>query len=254
VAQTVAALASTACFVVHEVYCRIEHCLLFNGDAKDITDVRSKAEALGQCAGWLDAHVPNARRVPCESSAKATQDAATGNGIAAIGTETAGALYGVRTLERGIEDNHENTTRASVTRSPLPHSAPEAPRLGPCVELEARSLTCSWLLRAGFVLLARTASGPSLMAVTGGVRSPFRTLLRFSPQDGAESLPAALAALARRAIPVLSVVPVPTGAPWLKTYVVEVSGHREDAAVGAALDELGRLCSSTRWLGSYTSA
>lgn len=106
---------------------------------------------------------------------------------------------------------------------------------------------------AGFLLVTKQEPPPALSAVTGGVRSPFRTLLRFSPQDGAESLPAALAALSRRAVPVMSVVTRPAGGSWRKTFLVECAGHREDAAVGAAVDELRRLCSSTRWLGSYLS-
>ena len=76
--------------------------------------VYSHAQSLAQCNGWLNRHLPGVERVQVGSNAEAARRAAKEKGAAAIAGEAAGALYRLKALARGIEDNPHNTTRFLV--------------------------------------------------------------------------------------------------------------------------------------------
>ncbi len=107
-------LAETDLKIVAESYLPIEHCLLSRAGLGAITEVHSKDQALGQCRDWLRRHLPQARLVDCESTARAVQIAAERDGVAAIASELASEKQGVPILERGIQDRSDNVTRFFV--------------------------------------------------------------------------------------------------------------------------------------------
>ncbi len=79
-----------------------------------VTQVYSHAQSLAQCRGWLDTHLPEARRIPVNSNSEAAGRAATEKHAACVAGEAAAALHHLQRLETRIEDDPENTTRFLV--------------------------------------------------------------------------------------------------------------------------------------------
>jgi chorismate mutase/prephenate dehydratase len=98
-----------------EVELRIHHCLIGKMDALErVVRVCSHGQALAQCRGWLDEHLPEAERIPVASNAEGARRARDEQGSAAIAGETAAEVYGLNILVREIEDRADNTTRFLV--------------------------------------------------------------------------------------------------------------------------------------------
>lgn len=76
-----------------------------------ITTVVSHPQSLSQCAAWLNAHLPLAKRETAISNAEAARLASEREGCAAIAGEGAAAEYGLEIRVAGVEDDPNNTTR-----------------------------------------------------------------------------------------------------------------------------------------------
>jgi chorismate mutase/prephenate dehydratase len=128
-----------------EVELRIHHCLMGKMDALPrVLRVCSHSQALAQCRGWLDEHLPDAERVPVASNAEGARRARDEQGSAAIAGETAAEVYGLNILVREIEDRPDNATRCDRV-------APIAPRCccrSAIPSLLARCIGCSSHWRA----------------------------------------------------------------------------------------------------------
>lgn len=83
-------------------------------DVRVIRRVYSHPQSLGQCAGWLDRHLPGVERRQASSNAEAARLASVEEGAAAIAGEAAAARYGLNVLARSVEDDPNNTTRFLV--------------------------------------------------------------------------------------------------------------------------------------------
>ncbi|MFI4913585.1 MAG: prephenate dehydratase [Steroidobacterales bacterium] len=98
-----------------EVELRIHHCLMGRMDALEkIVRVSAHAQALVQCRGWLDEHLPLAERIAAASNADGARRARDEVGTAAIAGETAADVYGLNILVKEIEDRPDNSTRFLV--------------------------------------------------------------------------------------------------------------------------------------------
>ena len=97
-----------------EINMKIRQCLLSKTDKANIRIVYSHAQSLGQCRNWLQEYLPGVETVAVVSNSRAADLAAHEEGAAAIGSELAAEVYGLRVLERGIQDNPNNTTRFLV--------------------------------------------------------------------------------------------------------------------------------------------
>jgi chorismate mutase/prephenate dehydratase len=98
-----------------EVELRIHHCLMGRMDALErVLRVCSHSQALAQCRGWLDEHLPEAERVAVASNAEGARRARDEAGTAAIAGDTAAEVYGLNMLAREIEDRQDNSTRFLV--------------------------------------------------------------------------------------------------------------------------------------------
>lgn len=107
-----------------EVQIAVHHGLLANCTPKNVRRIHSKPEIFGQCRTWLATQYPGAELIPAASSSRAAQTAAqecqTALSIgmepatAAIGSELAGRIYGLKVLFPRIEDNPNNITRFFV--------------------------------------------------------------------------------------------------------------------------------------------
>ncbi|NTV94469.1 MAG: prephenate dehydratase, partial [Thiobacillus sp.] len=76
--------------------------------------VYSHAQSLGQCAGWLNDHLPGVERVAVASNAEAARMASEHPEAAAIAGERAAEQFGLTIVVPGVEDIVGNTTRFLV--------------------------------------------------------------------------------------------------------------------------------------------
>ncbi len=103
--------------IVGEEVLRVEHCLLAI-DEVPLTDIRqiySHPQALVECMKFVS-KLPNCQALPYPDSAMAVKKVKDEKdpSIAAIASEEAGRLYGLKVLHRNIEDQPNNYTRFLV--------------------------------------------------------------------------------------------------------------------------------------------
>lgn len=117
-------LVETKLKAVREIYLRVRHCLLAlpGQSLDDIREVYSHPQALGQCIEFLHKRLPRAKAVSYYDTAGAAKMLAEQKkrGAAAVASATAGELYRLESLARGIEDNPRNTTRFLAFSSKAP--------------------------------------------------------------------------------------------------------------------------------------
>ena len=98
-----------------EIYMEIEHSLFsLEDDLSKIRVIYSHPQAIAQCRGWIQKNLPGVKIVETLSTAEAAEKAAKKRGTAAICNEWAGDIYGLKQLEKGIQDNPVNITRFFV--------------------------------------------------------------------------------------------------------------------------------------------
>ena len=114
VIETLDALIDSNVKVCAEVLMAIHHSLLGNCSLEEIEKIYSKPEVFVQCRNWLSATFKEAQTIPVASTAKAAQMAADEPRAAAIGSNVAAELYGLRIICENIEDIANNITRFLV--------------------------------------------------------------------------------------------------------------------------------------------
>jgi len=106
---------NTSLHICGEVELRVHHFLLGRMKGfEDVARICAHPQAIGQCRGWLDEHLPNVERVPVSSNAEGARRARDERGTAAIASDTAAEIYGLDVLAPKIEDSQDNTTRFLV--------------------------------------------------------------------------------------------------------------------------------------------
>ena len=91
-----------------------QHLMSTGDDLSKIERVYSHAQSLGQCKMWLKKNLPKAEKIPCSSNAEAARRARNAPEAAAIASETAAQIYGLKILRRSVMDRPDNTTRFVV--------------------------------------------------------------------------------------------------------------------------------------------
>jgi len=98
-----------------EVQQEISHHLMSKTDTVDsVKTIYSHPHALAQCRNWLESHVPNVAIRETPSTAGAAEKCAAEPDSAAIASELAAQMYGLKILKSRIEDNINNFTRFLV--------------------------------------------------------------------------------------------------------------------------------------------
>jgi chorismate mutase/prephenate dehydratase len=103
-----------------EVQLEVKRCLLANCKPKQIKKIYARPDSFVHCRKWLATQFPKAEMVNVDSSGTAARlakeefDADADCGVAGIGSELAGELFGLHVLFSGIEDNPNNITRFLV--------------------------------------------------------------------------------------------------------------------------------------------
>lgn len=107
-----------------EVELRVHQCLHSQTGRLDaVRRVYAHAQSLQQCKTWLRINLPGVECSAVGSNAEAARLARHADDAAAIAGETAGKVYGLKTVAEGIEDRADNTTRFLVIgRSLFPPS------------------------------------------------------------------------------------------------------------------------------------
>ena len=113
--HTLDRLIASSLTICGEVELRIHHSLMgLMSSTNRIARICSHPQALAQCRGWLDDHLPEIERVPVSSNAEGARRARDEKGTAAIAGDTAAEVYGLRVLAAQIEDRPDNSTRFLV--------------------------------------------------------------------------------------------------------------------------------------------
>src|SRR5205823_6907007 len=98
-----------------EVQQEVSHHLLSKADSLGaIKKIYSHPHAIAQCRNWLETTLPGVPVSEVHSTARAAEIAAEDPTTAAIASELAGQLYGLKVLKARIEDNINNYTRFLV--------------------------------------------------------------------------------------------------------------------------------------------
>lgn len=97
--------------ICSEILMAVSHNLLARCPLEKVKKIYSNPQAFAQCARWLNRHLPNAERVETATTVQGVQAAAKEKHSAAIASEMAARMYGLKIVARGIEDVHWNSTR-----------------------------------------------------------------------------------------------------------------------------------------------
>ena len=101
--------------ICSEVYLSIRHSLLSKKSSmKSVKWIYSNPQVFGQCRGWLEKNLPQAKLREVASTAKAAQIAARHADSACIASELAAKKYHLLIVARSIEDSASNVTRFLV--------------------------------------------------------------------------------------------------------------------------------------------
>lgn len=114
IGETLDGFLDTGVRVCAEVLIHIHHNVLANCPPEEITTVYSKPEVFSQCRKWLSVQIKQADRIPVASSSKAAEMASKEPNTAAIGSDLAAEIYGLKVQFARIEDNPNNVTRFFV--------------------------------------------------------------------------------------------------------------------------------------------
>lgn len=98
-----------------EVLQEVSHHLMSkSGAVEEVKKICSHPHAIAQCRNWLEAHMPQAQVSEVASTARAAEMCLEDPSIAAIASELASQLYGLKVIKARIEDNLNNFTRFLV--------------------------------------------------------------------------------------------------------------------------------------------
>lgn len=104
-----------------EVLLEVSHYLLSKtGRLEDITKIYSHPQPIAQCRHWLETNLPQVPVSEVTSTARAAELCATDPTAAAIASELAAQLYGLKIIKARIEDNVHNFTRFLVLSKKAP--------------------------------------------------------------------------------------------------------------------------------------
>ncbi len=124
VTHTIDLLVETDLKICSQILLNVAHNLMSKGGLNTIKTVYSHPQVLGQCRQWLLRNMPGVELVPVVSTTKAAQMAAKAKNSAAIASEIAAQLYGLKILKKNIQDSAHNITRFLVIANT------EVPRTG----------------------------------------------------------------------------------------------------------------------------
>ena len=113
--HTLDMFVDSSLLIYGEVLQEVSHHLLSKADrSEDIKKIYSHPHAIAQCRNWLETNLPHVPVSEVPSTARAAELCVDDLSGAAIASELAGQLYGLKVLKARIEDNINNFTRFLV--------------------------------------------------------------------------------------------------------------------------------------------
>ena len=83
-------------------------------DKKKIKKIYSHPQPFAQCRNWLSSNLPGVEQVPASSTAQAAELTKQNKNTAAIAGQMAAEVYGLKIIDKNIQDRAENHTRFLV--------------------------------------------------------------------------------------------------------------------------------------------
>jgi prephenate dehydratase len=216
VGETLDLLLSSDVRIVGEVSIPILHALIAHKDSSvdQIKKVISHPQAIAQCKVYLDSHAWE--QVSVYDTAGAAKMIRDGNlkDTAAIASELAAEIYGLKVLEHYIEDDHSNMTR--------------------------------------FVVIESRSKKPASEHEEMGRSTNYKTSLLFATKHKPGSLVGALSVFSSRGLNLTKIESRPMKSrPWEYHFFVDFEGHEKDENCREALEELKSRTTELKILGSY---
>jgi chorismate mutase / prephenate dehydratase len=114
--STLDAFLDSPLLICAEILLPVDQALLLRPelDLSGVRRVYSHPQALGQCRRWLETHLPQADRIEAPSTSEAARLAREDAEGAAVASELAAELFGLRVAETKIQDLAANATRFLV--------------------------------------------------------------------------------------------------------------------------------------------
>ncbi len=110
--------------IVAQIVLPIQQCLVGKGELNQIRKLYSHPQPLGQCRGWLSAHLPDVEIIEASSTTRAAEQASGTTQAAAIASSLAAERYQLKILAHDIQDNSNNATRFLVLGRQCPPPTP----------------------------------------------------------------------------------------------------------------------------------
>lgn len=114
VTHTLDMLVDSDLKIVAQIVLPIQHCLVGGGKRDEIKRLFSHPQALAQCRGWVQNHLPHVEIIESSSTTRAAELASSDKSAAAIASSLAAERYKLQLLEKNIQDNSINATRFLV--------------------------------------------------------------------------------------------------------------------------------------------
>lgn len=127
VARSLDLFLSSPLHIVGETSLLVRHNLLRQiNSLEGIEVVLAHPQALAQCQGWLNAHLPDVERRAVSSNAEGARLATTNPAWAGIASDRAAGEFGLHIAAHAIQDDAFNRTRFAIVCLPQTLAAPEA--------------------------------------------------------------------------------------------------------------------------------
>lgn len=94
-----------------ELVLEIHHHMMTNCDPDNIEIIYSHPQVFTQCRKWIASHYPSVKLADAASTSAAAQRCLTEPSTAAIASDEAAKLYGLKIIASGVEDRPQNATR-----------------------------------------------------------------------------------------------------------------------------------------------
>lgn len=88
-----------------------QNLMTMNEDWRSVKTIYSHQQSLLQCRHWIEKNLPNAKLIPVSSNGEAARLASENSETAAIAGTAAAEIFGLKYLQKNIEDQSNNTTR-----------------------------------------------------------------------------------------------------------------------------------------------
>ena len=127
VARSLDLFLTTPLHIIGETSLFVRHNLLRRDNSLEgIQAVCAHPQALAQCHGWLNSHLPAVERRPVSSNAEGARLAGLDPSLAGVASDRAASEYGLHVVAPAIQDDPHNRTRFAIVAHPQRQPQPQA--------------------------------------------------------------------------------------------------------------------------------